>query len=198
MDNAIKQKLTQNLNAAEKSRNVIENGIQTLEKKLADLRTKSNQQLFATGESDLVKEVISLNGDLEIRYDALQKANTEVEAAKFALSDFENAERYTEGIKLGNDMLEIVGQIEKQLTDTGLNGLINQANDLVTQMFTIISNQDQSNLVLEVRRAHNVLVNLNHALYTSWVDLRIAAPSVSTPVSGAEDTHYRPGFGRYY
>lgn len=192
-----KKELVQNLNTAEKSRDAIENGIQSLEKKLADLRIRANQQLFTTGESDLTKDVLALEGDLKIRYEALQQANAEVESAKLALSDFEKAERYTEAINLSKDVREVMIQINKQLGDTGINNLIDRVFDLSDQMLKIVGENDTSDMMVEVRRARFILTALNHNLYASWVDMRKALPYIGTPTAGTETANYRPGFGRY-
>jgi hypothetical protein len=192
-----KKELSKSLEVAVQSRDAIQNGIATIEQKLKDLKNKAYSELAATGETELSGEISSTESYLQLRRSALEQANEAVRAAQFELDDFIKAERYTEAVNLHKEFRAMMNQLEKQLGDAGVNGMINQVFDIMNQIHAIVGTEGNSDIVLDLRRSNFILVSANQHLFKAWQDMR-SLPWVGERSSGGDSAHYKAGFGRTY
>jgi len=192
-----KKEFMKKLEAAQQSRDALQNGIATLEPKLAELKAKAQKELAATGETDLSGEISSTESYLELRRSALIQANEAVKAAQFELDDYIAAERYTEAANLHKEYRALLNQLEKQLGDAGVNKLVNEAFDIMDQIHTMIGRDAQDEIGMDLRHTFSILVNVNQHLFKAWQDLR-SMPWVGEPTGGIDTAYYKTGFGRTY
>lgn len=192
-----KKELNSILAKAVQSRDALQNGIATLELKLAELKAKAQKDLAATGETELSGEISSTESYLELRRSALVQANEAVKAAQFELDDYIAAERYTEAANLHKEFRAVMNQLEKQLGDAGVNKLVNEAFDIADQINTMIGREGNDEIGMDLRRTHFILVSVNQHLFKAWQDMR-SMPWIGERTGGGDTAHYKPGFGRTY